>query len=280
MICPKSLMLHDNRNLCAGPEGGAACLAYCGIGNVQERLANYLPILQSASQLLSPSAFLASMVKSTFPQLRIDVLRHGLRHETLKPNKKIYGKRSSITLLYGGSISEHKGVHVLIDALSLIPSSRLRLNIYGSGNPDYVRAMQEKASSDSRIAFFGTYAESDLSRIYQASDVAVVPSIWYENYPFALNEALASRVPAIVSNIGGMAEIIKDRINGCTFQVGSAPDLARRIERILSSPALLNRLKRNLRSQTMPSVEDEAHAYETVYFTHASSFVSIPYRAG
>lgn len=37
-------------------------------------------------------------------------------------------------------------------------------------------------------------------------DVLIVPSIWYENYPLILHEALVCNVPVITSNIGGMAE--------------------------------------------------------------------------
>lgn len=269
MVCPKSLLLRDNLELCSGPEGGAACLAHCGLANVSERLANYLPILESASRLLSPSAFLASMVRNVYPSLRVDVLNHGLRPESLVPNTKVYDKRSPLTLVYGGSITRHKGVHVLVQAMSWVPSSRLRLRIYGSGDPEYTNAVREMASADPRIAFYGPYSEADIPRIYRESDVAVVPSIWYENYPFALNEALASRVPALVSNIGGMAEAVRDGINGLTFQAGSARDLARRIERLLKAPALLNSLKRNLRNTPTRTVEDEAFAYENVYFAHA-----------
>ncbi|WP_271753122.1 glycosyltransferase family 4 protein [Cohnella sp. JJ-181] len=268
-ICPKSVMLYDNLQPCSGPEGGAACLARCRIPNVQDRLASLLPILESASLVLSPSAFLASMVKSVFPALRVEVLPHGLRYASLLLNKKVYGKGSPLTFVYGGSITEHKGVHVIIQAMSLVRSPRLRLNLYGTGHPDYMRAMQEMASADPRIAFQGSYSEADLPRIYQESDVAVVPSVWYENYPFALIEALASGVPAVVSDIGGMAEKVRDGTNGLTFRAGNAGDLARQFKRILQSPALLNSLKRNLRRSPRRSVEDEAYAYENVYFTHA-----------
>jgi len=48
-------------------------------------------------------------------------------------------------------------------------------------------------------------------------DVLIVPSIWYENYPLILHEALVCNVPVITSNIGGMAEKISDGFNGYTL---------------------------------------------------------------
>ncbi len=268
-LCPKSIMLQKNGDLCSGPQGGAACRLHCSIDNVDSRLANHAAILQSASRILSPSSFLAAMTKSNLPAYQVEVLPHGIRQESVAPNRKKYRKRSSITLLYGGAIGGHKGVHVLINAMKRVPSPRLKLLIYGSGSPAYMEEMQHSASRDSRILFRGTYTDSDLVRIYQEADVAVVPSVWYENYPLALHEALASRVPVLVSHAGGMSEKVADGVNGFTFGVNNDRQLAVRLRLLLKYPKLLNVMKRNICRMTLPTVEQEAFAYETIYFTHA-----------
>ncbi|MGO4108187.1 glycosyltransferase [Paenibacillus sp. YAF4_2] len=192
-----------------------------------------------------------------------------MRRETLIPNAKTYRPASSLTLVYGGSLNEHKGVHVLLQAMSLVPSRRLRLHLYGSGNPEYEEVLQQMASGDRRISFRGTYAETDLPRIYQEADIAVVPSIWYENYPLALHEALASHLPVIASGVGGMSEKIIDGLNGYTFRVGDARHLAERIRMLLRKPELINALKSNIREMSLPSADDELAAYESVYYQHA-----------
>ncbi|MFD2382394.1 glycosyltransferase family 4 protein, partial [Paenibacillus xanthanilyticus] len=252
--CPRSNLLQVDKQLCAGPEGGTACMTRCQIPYAADRLQTQMPLLLGASRILSPSVFLASFVKQALPDLPIEVLPHGIRHETVVPNAKSYGKGSPITLIYGGSLNEHKGVHVLIAALSKVASRRLRLHIYGSGEPAYEAALRRAAARDARISFRGPYAEGDIPRLYQEADMAVVPSVWYENYPLALHEALAAHVPVLASNIGGMAEKIVDGLNGYTFRAGDARHLAERISMVARDPALLNGLKDNIRAMPLSDV--------------------------
>lgn len=268
-ICPRSNLVRVDKQICAGPEGGLACMAHCQIPHASERLLSLAPLLQGAQRILSPSAFLASYTQHVLPSLRIEVLPHGIRRETLVPNVKAYLPGAPLTLVYGGSLSEHKGVHVLLQAMSLVPSRRLRLQLYGSGKPEYEASLRRMASGDRRVSFRGTYTEADLPRIYQEADIAVVPSIWYENYPLALHEALASHVPVITSNLGGMSEKIVDGFNGYTFRVGDARHLAKRLRMLLRKPELFNALKNNIRAMALPSSEDEQAAYESVYYQHA-----------
>ena len=264
-ICPKGIMLHSSRDLCAGPENGEACLVHCQIPGVAQRLAAHIPLLQSARKILSPSAFLASMMKHSLPDLQVEVLNHGIECQPEQANAKTYRRGDTLTLFYGGSLNEHKGVHVILEAMSRIPSKRLRLNIYGSGSEEYTARLQEAAARDKRVKLCGTYTSQEMAQLFQSADVAVVPSLWYENYPLAMHEALAHRIPVLASAAGGMAETIKDGVNGYTFRLGDAAHLAERIRILLAKPGLLNDLKAKMAAQPIPSVDQEAAAYESVY---------------
>ncbi len=77
-----------------------------------------------------------------------------------------------------------------------------------------------------------------LSRV----DCVVVPSVWWENSPLVIQEAFLAGVPVICSNIGGMAEKVKDRVNGLHFAVGDHFDLLDRILELAGSPELYARL--------------------------------------
>lgn len=268
-VCPRSTLVRVDKQLCAGPEGGMACMTHCQIPQVSERLHALAPLLQGAQRIFSPSSFLASFTQYVLPSLRIEVLPHGMRRETIGLNAKTYGPGDPLTLVYGGSLNEHKGVHVLLQAMSLVPSRRLRLHLYGSGKPEYEEVLRRMASGDRRISFRGTYVEGDLARIYQEADIAVVPSICYENYPLTLHEALASHMPVITSNIGGMSEKIVDGLNGYTFRVGDANHLAGRLRMLLHKPELINALKDNIRQLPLTWADDEQIVYESVYYQHA-----------
>ncbi|QHW29936.1 glycosyltransferase family 4 protein [Paenibacillus rhizovicinus] len=267
--CPKSTLIRNDRQLCAGPEGGAACMTHCQIPYAGERLQALMPLLQTAACVTAPSAFLAAYMKSVMPPLNVEVVPHGMRYEWIAPNRKTYQAGDRITLVYGGSLGEHKGVHVLLAAMAMVPSRRLRLHVYGAGPPEYTESLRRAAYRDKRISFRGTYTEADTARIYQEADIAIVPSVWYENYPLTLHEALASRVPVIASNIGGMAEKITDGLNGFTFRVGDARHLAARLKLLLRRPAMINGLKARIDEMPLPSLDVEMNAYEAMYYAHA-----------
>src|SRR5262249_16081354 len=102
------------------------------------------------------------------------------------------------------------------------------------------------ARRDKRIHFCGEYAANRLCEIMQEIDVIVVPSLWYENNPLVVSEALASNVPVIVSDVGGMTETVKDNFNGFTFEMGSATKLREILQKLADNPELLNSLKDNI----------------------------------
>jgi len=268
-LCPKGIMLHTSRNLCAGPEQGAACLQHCQIPGVEQRFATHIPLLQAARKILSPSAFLASMMKYSLPDLKVEVLNHGIHRDPALGNNKTYKRGDTLTLFYGGSLNDHKGVHLLLEAMALVPSKKLKLKIYGSGPTAYTERLRLEAAKDRRVELCGLYSESEIPDIYQNADVAIVPSVWYENYPLVLYEALSLNVPALVSNAGGMSEKVKDGVNGYTFRLGDAAHLASRLRTLLKNPALLNTFKANLRNDPVPTMEQEAQAYESIYYSCA-----------
>jgi len=80
----------------------------------------------------------------------------------------------------------------------------------------------------------GRYANGDVVALMRQYDWIVVPSIWWENSPVVIQEALVARRPILCSAIGGMAERVADGGVGVTFQPGSAVDLARTLVAIIT----------------------------------------------
>jgi len=66
-----------------------------------------------------------------------------------------------------------------------------------------------------------------------------VPSIWWENSPVVIQEALRNRRPVICSDIGGMAEKVRDGVDGFHFAAGNPLALAALIRRMVEDRGLL-----------------------------------------
>ena len=118
-------------------------------------------------------------------------------------------------------------------------------------------------SSKHNVYWGGKYDNTDVATILSEVDVLVVPSIWYENSPLTIHEAFLAGVPVITSNIGGMAELVEDGVNGLHFQMGNAADLTRQLQRIIDDPALIAQLKNNIPPVT--PIESHALKIETIY---------------
>lgn len=270
LICHRGILLKANGDLCGGPQRGRLCKQHCPDlpgPKIEQRLSDARDILLKAERIISPSLFLASVFKNEMPNLDIRIINHGLRYSVLKQNRgNGYIKGNSIVFCYAGSLGHHKGVHVLLNAFRRLDASNCLLKIYGSGSDElYIQNLKSVAGNDRRIEFCGVFSEEQVGNILSAIDMVIIPSLWFENYPLILHEALACNVPVVASNVGGMAEKIKDGLNGYTFKVGDSDHLREILAGIVENPSVLNTLKDNIRNIVVPTIEQEAYTYEREY---------------
>jgi len=269
-ICPRFTLVNSKGVFCLGPETGRICAQNCPEYESEyiiNRLKSSQKILNGAQRIISPSKFVADNLKKEFSDLEIQIINHGMRSNYVQPNKRVYKTGDELVFGFAASFSPLKGLHMLIEALKRINSPKVRLKIYGGG-PDrqYSEQLLKMAKDEKRIEFCGVYHSSKTGEIFSKLDVMVVPSICYENYPLTLHEALACNVPVITSNIGGMAEAIKDGFSGFTFQVGDIESLKSAMEKIIDNPPVLNDIKSNLKNLFRNTIEQEAYAYDTIYY--------------
>lgn len=163
-----------------------------------------------------------------------------------------------------GGISEHKGAHVLIEAVKLLQTP-WEMKVYGNSSlyPGYFVELQRLVSGDNRIQFCGTFPNEIIKSILADMDVLVVPSIWHENTPLVIYSAQAAGCPVVASNVGGIAEVIEHEVNGLLFEAGDCVQLANALERLALGPSLLHRLSSH--SIKPKSIEDYVNELETAY---------------
>lgn len=148
-----------------------------------------------------------------------------------------------------GRLDPKKGVDVLCDAVQMLPAELpLELKIFGpinNGSSAYAERIQSQSKADARISFLGQLERDKVAAAYHEIDVLVVPSIWYENSPITISEALSHGCPVICSDTEGMTDLVQDGVNGLTFQTGDPLALSNCLRRFLNEPNLLQRLREN-----------------------------------
>jgi glycosyltransferase involved in cell wall biosynthesis len=182
-------------------------------------------------------------------------------------------QRDRLALLYVGRLEPDKGVHTAIEALAHLVHGRafktVRLQIVGSGKPDYVaqlRRMVQEAGISDCVHLAGPCTRKQLPQLYRQADVLVFPSIWQEPFGRVLVEAMAAGLVVVGTRTGGAAEILEDGVNCLSFEAGDSAGLAAQVLRLWQSPELRRRLRDNGRSTAqqrfdLPRMAAELEAY-------------------
>jgi glycosyltransferase involved in cell wall biosynthesis len=97
----------------------------------------------------------------------------------------------------------------------------------------------------------------------------LVPSIWWENSPLVIQEALLNRRPVICSDIGGMAEKVRFGLDGFHFQAGSAYSLAMLLRGLAAEPQRLLALQQTM--AVPPTINETGAAVLDLYRTTLSA---------
>jgi GT2 family glycosyltransferase len=105
--------------------------------------------------------------------------------------------------------------------------------------------------------------------VFDDLDVLVVPSIWIENAPFIIREAFAAGVPVVTSDLGGMAEMVREGVDGLLFPAGDAAALGAILRRLADDRPLLDAL--GARTVRPMSIEADAAWLRGIYARLAGS---------
>ena len=119
-------------------------------------------------------------------------------------------------ILYFGRLSKEKGVKTLIDAMKDID-----YKIYILGTGPIEKELKEYAQEYKNIEFKGFQTGDALTNYIRNSRCVVLPSEWYENGPYSAMEAMALGKPLVVSNNGGLPELVENEKNGYIYKDSS-----------------------------------------------------------
>ena len=151
------------------------------------------------------------------------------------------------TILYVGRIVREKGIFTLLDAFEKLRKrgKDVSLVLVGEGplKEDLAKEVLRRKLND-RVKLAGFVDEKKLVSLYNSSDVFVLPS-HYEPFGMVALEAMASRIPVVVSDVGGLSEIVEDGITGVKVPASDPNALAEGILRVLEDRELSEQLKEN-----------------------------------
>ena len=157
---------------------------------------------------------------------------------------------------YFGQVNPYKGIDILLESLRSLSKkerSTLTVEIHGANLDTQTGEFQERVKKlakpllkDGSLRWVGPYRPDEQLARLQEVDWVIVPSIWWENSPMVIQEAFIAGRPLIVSNIGGMAEKVRDGIDGLHFSARNPIDLASKLLLASKSEILWENCRNNI----------------------------------
>lgn len=195
----------------------------------------FMKHFELVDQFVSPSEFLRQRyIAWGLPADKIMVIENGQSGEPpLQPRPLAEGETRN-RFGFFGQINPYKGLHVVLEALHQMPKEQRKkivLEVHGANLEHQSQEFQEKIEALRKplikqgvVQWVGPYQPHELRSRMAGVDWVVVPSIWWENSPMVIQEAFNCGRPLLASDIGGMQEKIKNRVNGFHVAAGNVLD--------------------------------------------------------
>ena len=261
LLCPLSLLWKKDRELCDSREC-VSCTLRAGRPPQWWRYGSYLQRqLQHIDRFISPSRFTRDKHREWGLDLPFDVLPSFTTAPSVAPVARPHERPY---FLFVGRLIKIKGLHTILRTFARYPDADLVVAGTG-GHESELRAL---ASDLPSVRFVGAQSSEQLQRLYRHAIALIMPSIAYEVFGLVLIEAFAEGTPALVRNLGGMAEVATDSGAGILFDTDEG--LLDGMRQLQTDQAVRARLGENGRT-----------AFERMYSedVHIRGYLSIVERA-
>ncbi|MBF7083957.1 DUF1957 domain-containing protein [Desulfallas sp. Bu1-1] len=185
------------------------------------------------------------------PFNKITVIPNGveIKNITAGLERSPRGNGRERMIVFLGRLVPEKGVQVLISALPLILQKVGRVRLVVAGKGPYQPELEKLAHGlgvAEIVDFIGFVGDEERNRLLNRATVAVFPSL-YEPFGIVALEAMAAGVPVVVSDTGGLRDIIEHGIDGYLAPPGDTHMLAHYVSELIKNPELAGHFGRRAR---------------------------------
>lgn len=262
-ICPNSTLFSRDK-VCEACKGGRfynvaikkcrkESLAASLVVMLEEYVDRLLGLMKLVDSFIAPSDFLRNkMIEYGFPVHKVIHIPNFVDTKNIKPSLNHDGY-----ILYSGRLSYEKGLQTLIKGILLRDSAKLLI----SGDGPLRRQLETVVdrTAKGKVKFLGHIGREKLRELIDGALFVVLPSEWYENFPYSILEAFASAKPVVGSRIGGIPQLIRAGETGLLFEPGDAHDLAEKIQWMVERPKEREEMGRRARELVEKEYNPELH---------------------
>jgi glycosyltransferase involved in cell wall biosynthesis len=186
-------------------------------------------LIGSPDVVVSPSKWLLDFYGQYdfFKKSQKVVLPNPITLDTKEWHKNFEDKK--IRYLIIGQLEKHKGIEFLLEVFEKFNNlNNAKLIVVGSGTLE--SKLKEKYKNKEWVEFLGYIPANKLSKlVFKNIHYTVVPSLCYENSPSTIYDSFKYATPVIATEIGGVPELVKEGVNGYTFEAGNKISLLNKL---------------------------------------------------
>ena len=208
-----------------------------------------------ASEVIVNSNFMKNDIQRLFglPFEKINVIPNGINLNNFTGIERDYDFRRQYAMdnekiiLYVGRLVYEKGIQYLIGAMPKILNNYhdAKLVICGRGGMmDELKQEAHNLGIDNKVYFAGYCDSKKVQKMYKCADVAVFPST-YEPFGIVALEGMLSGTPTVVSDVGGLNEIVEHGVTGMKSYAGNSNSIADSVLALLFDPKLCDTVSKN-----------------------------------
>ena len=212
-----------------------------------------------STEVIVNSNFMKGHIQGLFglPFDKINVIPNGINLTNFNGIERDYEFRRQFAfynekiILYMGRLVYEKGIQHLIAAMPKILDNYhdAKLIIAGKGGMiDELKAQVEYMGISNKVYFTGYLDVKQVQKMYKCADVAVFPST-YEPFGIVALEAMLAGVPTVVSDVGGLNEIVEHGVTGMKSYAGNSNSIADSILTLLYDHALAAKVAKNAKAK-------------------------------
>ena len=212
-----------------------------------------------STEVIVNSNFMKGHIQGLFglPFEKINVIPNGINLTNFNGIERDYEFRRQYAsdnekiILYMGRLVYEKGIQHLISAMPKILNgyNDAKLIIAGKGGmTDELKAQAEALGISNKVYFTGYLNAKQVQKMYKCADVAVFPST-YEPFGIVALEAMLAGVPTVVSDVGGLDEIVEHGVTGMKSYAGNSNSIADSILALLYDHQLAAKVSKNAKAK-------------------------------
>ncbi len=228
-----------------------------------------------ATEVIVNSNYMKGHVQGLFglPFDKISVIPNGINLNNFTGIERDYDFRRRFAMdnekiiLYVGRLVYEKGVQHLISAMPKILNHYhdSKLVIAGKGGMiDELKSQVDSMGLSNKVYFTGYLNQKEVQKMYKCADVAVFPST-YEPFGIVALEAMLAGIPTVVSDIGGLNEIVEHGVNGMKSYAGNPNSIADSVLSLLFDPQLAMNVTKNAKNKVKEEFNWQKIAQDTHY---------------